>query len=81
MTLGDDRRIVRGVSREHGTTPEFPDPLRQDLSIWPGPAGLPSDLSQQDMFRIAGKRSRENEALQGHKKPSLWKRLLGVAAI
>jgi hypothetical protein len=58
-------------------SPEFPDPLRQDLSIWPGPARLPTDLSQQVMFRIAGKRSREDEALQGHKKPSLWKRLLG----
>jgi len=33
--------------------------------------------SQQDLDRIAGERSREDEALQGHKKPSLWKRLLG----
>jgi hypothetical protein len=55
--LGDGRRIVRGVSRERGTTPGFPDPWRQDLSIWPGPAGLPFDLSQQDMFRIAGRRA------------------------
>jgi hypothetical protein len=33
--------------------------------------------SQQDMFRIAGKRSRQDEALERHEKPSLWKRLLG----
>jgi hypothetical protein len=32
------------------------------------------------MFRIGRERSREDEAQQGHKKPSLWKRLLGGAA-
>jgi hypothetical protein len=26
---------------------------------------------------LAGVRSRQDEALEGHKKPSLWKRLIG----
>jgi hypothetical protein len=76
MTLGDGRRIVRGVSGERGTTPEYPDLRRQDMSRFVG-AAPPPDLSQHDMDRIAGQRSREDDALQRHKKPSLWKRLLG----
>jgi hypothetical protein len=40
-------------------------------------AAPPPDLSQHDMDRIAGQRSREDNALQGHKTPSLWKRLFG----
>lgn len=76
MTLGDGRRIVRDVSGERGTTPEYPDLRRQDMSRFVS-AAPPPDLSQHDMDRIAGQRSREDDALQGHKKPSLWKRLLG----
>ena len=74
MTLADGRRIVRGVSGDRGTTPEYPDPRRQDMSRAGGAAPLP-DISQHDMDRIAGERSREDEALRGHKKPSFWKRL------
>ena len=78
MTWADVRRIVRGVSGDAGTAPGFPDPLLQDLQVWPGPAVLPSDPSQQlDIFRGGHERSREDVAQQGHKKPSLWKRLLG----
>jgi hypothetical protein len=64
------RPIVGGVSGEDGTTPEYPDLRRQDLSREGGAAPLP-DLSQHDLDRIAGQRSRQDEALQGHKKPSL----------
>ena len=76
MTSGDGGRIVRGMSGERGTTPEYPDLRRQDMSRFVG-AALPPDLSQHDMDRIAGQRTREDDALQGHKKPSLWKRLFG----
>jgi hypothetical protein len=69
------RHMVGGVSGQDGTTPEYPDLRRQDLSRAGGAAPLP-DLSQHDLDRIAGQRSREDEALQGHKKPSFWKRLL-----
>jgi hypothetical protein len=50
MTSGDDRCSVRGLSREHGTTSEFPDPLRQNLFIWPGPAGLHSIFRSKTYF-------------------------------
>jgi hypothetical protein len=76
MTSGDGGRIVRGVSGERGTTPEYPDLRRQDMSRFVS-AAPPPDLSQHDMDRIAGQRSREDNALQGHKTPSLWKRLFG----
>jgi hypothetical protein len=65
------------MSSERGTTPEYPD-LRHLSTA--GPAGPPPEHSQHDMDQIAAERSREDEALQRHKKPSLWKRLLGVAA-
>ena len=82
MTCADGRRIVRGVSGDRGPSPEeVPDPLREKLFPWPGPAVLPSDLSQQDMFRIRRERSRDDKPQQGHKRPSLWKRLLGLAAV
>ena len=74
MTWATARRIVLGVSGDRGTTPEYPD-LRHLSTA--GPAGPPPELSQHDMDRIAGQRSREDDALQGHKKPSLWKRLFG----
>jgi hypothetical protein len=77
MPWADGRRIVRGVSGDRGPTPGFPDPLREDLLPWPGPAVLPSDLSQQDMFHIRRERSRDDKPQHGHKRPSLWKRLLG----
>ena len=57
-------------------TPEYPDPRRLDMSRAGGAAPLP-DLSQHDMDRLASERSREDEALHGHKKPSRWKRFLG----
>jgi hypothetical protein len=34
------------------------------------PTGLPTEHSQHDLDRISGERSREDEALQRHKKPS-----------
>ena len=77
MTWVDGRRIVRGVSGDAGTASGLPDPLLQDLQVWPGPAVLPSDLSQQLDIRRGHERSREDAAQQGDKKPSLWKRLLG----
>jgi hypothetical protein len=75
MTSRNARRIVRGVNRERGTSPEYPDipPLYPRYF----PTGLPPEHSQHDIERIAEEHSREDEALQGHKKPSLWKRLLG----
>jgi hypothetical protein len=76
MTSRNVRRIVRRVSRERGTTPEYPDLRRQDMSRFVS-AAPPPDLSQHDMDRIAGERSREDDALEGHKKTSLWKRHLG----
>ena len=76
MTWADGRRIVRGVSGDRGPT-EFPDPLLEDLLIWPGPDALPSDLSQQVMFHIERERSRDDKPQQGHKKRALWKRFLG----
>jgi hypothetical protein len=75
MTTGQRRRIVRGVRNDRGTSPEYPD-VRYLLDRWV-PTILPTAHSQHDMDRIAGERSREDEALQGHKKPSLWERLLG----
>ena len=75
MTSDDGRRIVRGVSKDRGTSPEYPD-VRYLLDRWV-PTILPTEHSPHDMDRIAGERSREDEALQGHKKPSLWKRLIG----
>jgi hypothetical protein len=78
MTLGDARRIVQSVSRERGTTPEFPDPLRKELSIWPGPGGLPSDLSRQEMVRLIevneAAKTRPHRDTRSH---LWWKRLLG----
>ena len=62
------------MSKERGTTPEYPDPRRQDMSRAGGAAPLP-DLSQHNLDRLAAERSREDEALQGHKKPPIWTRL------
>jgi hypothetical protein len=62
-----------GMSSERETTPEYPDSRLSTA----GPADPPPELSRRDGDRIAGERSREDEALRGHKKPSLWKRLLG----
>ena len=62
------------MSGDGGPTPEHPDLRRQDMSRFGG-AAPPPDLSQHDMDRIAEQRSREDDALQGHKKQSLWKRL------
>jgi len=42
--------------------------VRYLLDRWV-PTILPTEHSQHDMDRIAGERSREDEALQGHKKP------------
>jgi hypothetical protein len=75
MSSGDGRRIVRGVRNDRGTSPEYPD-VRYSLDRWIG-TGLPPEHSEHDVDRIAAERSREDEALQRHKKPSLWKRLLG----
>jgi hypothetical protein len=75
MTSGDGGRIVRGVSDNRGTSPEYPDipPLYPRYF----PTGLPPEHSQHDIERIAEEHSREDEALQEHKKPSLWERFLG----
>jgi hypothetical protein len=75
MTSRNARRIVRGVNRDRGTSPEYPDipPLYPRYF----PTGLPPEHSQHDIERIAEEHSREDEALQEHKKPSLWKRLRG----
>ena len=75
MTLGDGRRIVRGMSTEHGPTPEFPDVAPLYPRYYAG--GLPPERSQREIEQIARERSREDKALQGYKKPSFWKRLLG----
>jgi hypothetical protein len=61
-------------NEQRGTTPEYPD-LRHASTA--GPAGPPPEHSQHDIDRIAQERSREDEALHGHKRPSLWKRLFG----
>ena len=75
MTSRNARRIVRGVSKDRGTSPEYPD-VRYTLDRWV-PNGLSQEHSEQDIERIAEDHRREDEALQGHKKPSLWKRFLG----
>ena len=75
MTSGDARRIVRGVSTERGTSPEYPDVPPRYPSYYP--LGHALGNSHREVDRMVGERSREDEALQGHRKPSLWKRLLG----
>jgi hypothetical protein len=75
MTMRDARRIVQGVSIERGTNSEYPRPQHMSL-FWPsGPP--PEEHTQHDLDRIAEERSREDEALQGRNKPSVWERLLG----
>jgi hypothetical protein len=73
MTLSDARRIVRCVSKERGPSAEYPDVPPQYPSFYP--LGHAADHSNRDVEQIAEGRSREDEALKGHKKPSLWKRL------
>ena len=73
MTSRNARRIVRGVSKDRGTSPEYPD-LRHASTA--GPAGPPREHSEHDLARIADERTREDEALQRHKKQSMWKRFL-----
>src|SRR5215216_1888988 len=68
------QRITTSVSKERGTSPEYPD-LRHLSTA--GPAGPPPEHSQHDIDRIAGERSREDEALRGRKRRSLWRRLFG----
>jgi hypothetical protein len=71
--------IMASVSKDRGTSPEYPDVPPLYPRVYAG--GLPPEHSQHDIERIAEEHSREDEALdealQGHKKPSLWKRLLG----
>ena len=66
--------IMASVSKDRGTSPEYPD-LRHGSTA--GPAGPPPEHSEHDLARIADERSREDEALKRHKKQSLWKRFLG----
>ena len=75
MTSSNARRIVRGVSKGRGTSPEYPD-VRYLLDRWV-PTGLPPEHTEDEVDRIATERSRQDEALQGHKKRSQWKRFLG----
>ena len=57
---------------QRGTSPEYPD-LRHASTA--GPAGPPPEHSEHDIDRIAAERSREDEALLGHERTSLWRRL------
>jgi hypothetical protein len=59
------------MSTEHGPTPEYPDVAPLYPRFYAG--GLPPEHSQHEIEQIAGERSREDETLQRHKRPSLWK--------
>ena len=63
------------MSVEHGPTPEYPDVAPQYPRYYAG--GLRREHSQREIEQIAEERSREDEALQGRKKLSFWKRLRG----
>jgi hypothetical protein len=65
--------MVRGMSEEPGTNPEYPRPQHMSLFWLSGP----QPEAQHYLDQIADQRSREDEALQGHKRQSLWKRFLG----
>jgi hypothetical protein len=81
MKPGDHRgpgitgRILQAVSSEHGPTPDYPDVAPLYPRYFAG--GLPPEHSPREIEQIAEERSRQDEALQGRKKPSFWKRLLG----
>jgi hypothetical protein len=64
------------VSKERGTSPEYPDIPPLYPSYYPRYAGRPPEHSQHDIERIAEEHSRD-EVPQEHKKPSLWRRFLG----
>jgi hypothetical protein len=64
-----------GVSKERGTSPEYPD-VRYQLDRWV-PNGLSPEHTEDDIDRKATERSRQDEALRSRKRPSLWKRLFG----
>lgn len=55
-----------------GTSPDYPD-FRHGSTA--GPAGPPPEHTERDIDRIAAERSREDEVLRSHARPSLWSRL------
>jgi hypothetical protein len=65
------------VSKERGTSPEYPDVPPFYPRFFP--TGLPPEHSEDDIDRIAVERGREDEALRGRKRRSLWRRLFGRA--
>ena len=70
------QRITSSVSKEPGVSPEYPDIPPQYPSYYPRGGGRPPQ-SQHDIERIAEEHSREDEALHGKKRRSLWRRLFG----
>ena len=63
------------MSNERGPSPEYPDVAPLYPRYYAG--GLPPEHSQREVEKIAEERSREDEFLQRHKRPSLWRRLFG----
>ena len=65
--------MIRYVSGERGTSPEYPDVPPLYPRYYAG--GLPPEHSQPEIERIAEERSREDEALGKRHRPSLWRRV------
>jgi hypothetical protein len=59
-------------TERRGTRPEYPD-FRHGSTA--GPGGPPPELSEHDIDRISAERSKQDEELKKHPRPSLWSRL------